>query len=108
MDERNRVAIKLQVFEDESPELFAVLAALPANRVSRRTALLRMLERGALGSDGNEAAPSLRQLAVNERAAAESKGRVREAGLGGKAPGSAGTPQARNEDIPAEDLAELF
>lgn len=43
---REEFFIRMKVYDDETPELFQRLARLPAGRIARRTALLRVLHAG--------------------------------------------------------------
>lgn len=54
MDEnRDSHSIRLKVFRDEAPDLFARLEQLPSGKYTKRTALIRILELGFQAAVGD-------------------------------------------------------
>lgn len=54
MDEnRDSHSIRLKVFRDEAPDLFAKLEQLPSGKYTKRTALIRILELGFQAAVGD-------------------------------------------------------
>ena len=51
-DNRDSHSIRLKVFRDEAPELFAMLEQLPSGKYTKRTALIRILELGFQAANG--------------------------------------------------------
>lgn len=65
--DRASLPLRLTIFENENPDLFRTLSALPPGRIARRTALMRLLELGVRAAR-SEVVPS--EAAVSEKALA--------------------------------------
>lgn len=101
MTERRVQRISFQVFEDEHPELFKAMQDLPASRIARRNALLRLLEAGLMkrgNATASSSEPGREEFVSPVHAPSSTEG----------VESQRSSSAVRSEEIVEEDLMELF